>query len=206
MQMRRCMKCMEELLEGDRFCPVCGYDQDSGSQPSNALKQNTVLHSRYLIGNVIGRGGFGITYVGWDMTLEMKVAVKEYFPTGTAARSNSYSNEIQWDFTDEGKIGWSDGIQRFLKEARKMAKLDSVSSIVRVRDAFDENQTAYIVMDFVEGVTLKNYLLSHGVLRYGECMRLLSPILDSLAIFPRTILCSSRTARPGFWIWARRWM
>ncbi len=182
MQMRRCMKCMEELLEGDRFCPVCGYDQDSGSQPSNALKQNTVLHSRYLIGNVIGRGGFGITYVGWDMTLEMKVAVKEYFPTGTAARSNSYSNEIQWDFTDEGKIGWSDGIQRFLKEARKMAKLDSVSSIVRVRDAFDENQTAYIVMDFVEGVTLKNYLLSHGVLRYGECMRLLSPILDSLAM------------------------
>lgn len=97
-----------------------------------------------------------------------------------------------------------------------MAKLDSVPAIVRVRDAFAENQTAYIVMDFVEGDTLKTYLLGHGVLRYEECMTLLSPILDSLAVIhdrgfihrdisPDNIMFN-RTEPPGFWTWGRRWM
>ena len=182
MQVRRCTKCMEELKEGVRLCPHCGYEQDSTAQPSNALNRNTILHGRYYIGNVIGQGGFGITYVGLDLVLDMKVAVKEYFPTGSVSRINSYSNEIQWDFTGSGRESWSDGIDRFLREARKMAKLDSVPAIVRVRDAFPENQTAYIVMDFVKGDTLKNYLLGHGVLRCEECMALLSPILDSLVV------------------------
>ena len=182
MQVRRCMKCMEELKEGVRFCPHCGYDEDSTAQPMNALKRGTILHGRYYIGNIIGQGGFGITYVGLDLVLDMKVAVKEYFPTGTASRINRYSNEIQWDFTGNGRDSWTAGIDRFLREARKMAKLDFVPAIVRVRDAFPENQTAYIVMDFVEGDTLKNYLLSHGVLRWEECMALLAPILDSLAV------------------------
>ena len=182
MQMTRCTKCMEELEEGVSICPYCGYEQDSTVQPPNALKRNIILHGRYYIGNVIGQGGFGITYVGWDLVLETKVAVKEYFPSGIASRTNSYSNEIRWDFTGGGTENWSEGMDRFLKEARKMARLDSVPAIVRVRDAFSENQTAYIVMDFVEGDTLKKYLLSHGVLRYEECMTLLAPILDSLAV------------------------
>ncbi len=180
--MKRCTKCMEELKSGDQFCPHCGYGQDSGLQPPNALKRDTLLRDRYYVGNVIGQGGFGITYVGWDLTLEMKVAIKEYFPSGSATRTNSLSNQIQWDFTGDGKANWSEGMERFLKEARKMAKLDSVPAIVRVRDAFAENQTAYIVMDFVEGDTLKKYLMGHGVLKYEECMTLLSPILDSLAV------------------------
>ena len=182
MQVRRCTKCMGELKEGVQLCPYCSYEQDSTVQPGIALKRNTILHGRYLIGNVIGQGGFGITYVGWDLTLEMKVAVKEYFPSGSATRTNSISNEIEWDSINGESENRPDGMERFLKEARKMARLDEVPSIVRVRDAFGENQTAYIVMDFVEGVTLKKYLLSHGVLGYEECMSLLSPVLDSLAV------------------------
>ena len=133
--MKRCTKCMEELKPGDQFCPHCGYEPDSDIQPPNALKRDTLLRDRYYIGNVIGQGGFGITYVGWDLTLEMKVAIKEYFPSGSATRTNSLSNQIQWDFTGNGKANWSEGMERFLKEARKMAKLDSVPAIVRVRDA-----------------------------------------------------------------------
>ncbi|MCD7908471.1 MAG: lectin like domain-containing protein, partial [Clostridium sp.] len=180
--MIRCTKCMGELGDGVCICPHCGYEQDSGALPLNALKRHTILHGRYYIGNVIGQGGFGITYVGWDLLLEMKVAVKEYFPSGSASRTNSYSNQIQWDSVETGEENLSEGMDRFLKEARKMAKLDSVPAIVRVRDAFGENGTAYIVMDFVEGDTLKKYLLSHGVLRYEECMKLFSPLLDSLAV------------------------
>ena len=182
MQITRCTKCMGELKDGVRVCPRCGFEQDSIAQPGIALKRNTILHGRYLIGNVIGQGGFGITYVGWDLTLEMKVAVKEYFPSGAASRTNSISNQIQWESINQGSEERSEGLERFLKEARRMARLDEVPSIVRVRDAFGENGTAYIVMDFVEGVTLKTYLLGHGVLRYEECMKLLSPILDSLAV------------------------
>lgn len=156
MQMTRCTRCMEELEEGARICPHCGYEQDDGSQPPNALKRNTILHGRYYIGNVIGRGGFGITYVGFDLVLEARVAVKEYFPSDMASRTNSYSSRIQWNFTENGEKSWAEGIERFLKEAQKMAKLDSVPSIVRVRDAFSDNQTAYIVMDFVEGISLKS--------------------------------------------------
>ena len=182
MQMTRCAKCMKELAEGDLVCPGCGYEQDSAVQPPSALKWETILHGRYYIGNVIGQGGFGITYVGFDLVLETKVAVKEYFPSGSASRTSSYSNEIQWDFTGKGRESWEEGIDRFLREARKMARLDSVPAIVRVRDAFAENRTAYIVMDFVEGDTLKKYLQSHGVLDYEACITLLSPILDSLAV------------------------
>ncbi|MBS6954612.1 MAG: hypothetical protein KH230_15435, partial [Enterocloster asparagiformis] len=94
MQITRCTKCMGELKDGVRVCPRCGFEQDSIAQPGIALKRNTILHGRYLIGNVIGQGGFGITYVGWDLTLEMKVAVKEYFPSGAASRTNSISNQI----------------------------------------------------------------------------------------------------------------
>ena len=182
MQLTRCTKCMGKMEEGERICPNCGYEKNSGSQPPNALRRGTILRSRYYIGNVIGQGGFGITYVGWDLTLEMKVAVKEYFPSGSASRTNLYSNEIQWEFTDSGEVGWSEGLERFLKEARKMAKLDSIPAVVRVWDAFGENRTAYIVMDFVEGITLKKYLQTHGVLGYEECLNLLLPILDSLAV------------------------
>lgn len=181
MQMNRCTKCMEELGQGVLVCPHCGYHQGS-SQPSNALQENTILHGRYLVGKVIGQGGFGITYAGYDLTLEMKVALKEYFPSGFAARTGSYSSQVRWDFGDNEKVLWSEGIDRFMREAKKMARLDSVPSIVRVRDAFRENQTAYIVMDFVEGETLKSYLLRHGVLKYEECVGLLSPILESLAV------------------------
>ncbi len=182
MEITRCTKCMRELAEGERICPSCGYEQGSDRQPGIALKRNTILRGRYLIGNVIGQGGFGITYVGWDLTLEMKVAVKEYFPSGSATRTDSSSNEIEWESINGDSRERSEGMERFLKEARRMARLDDVPSIVRVRDAFGENRTAYIVMDFVEGVTLKKYLLSHGVLQYEACMRLLSPILDSLAV------------------------
>ncbi len=181
MQMIRCANCMKELESAVRICPFCGYDQEE-KQKENALRRNTILHGRYLIGTVIGQGGFGITYVGYDLMLEMKVAVKEYFPSGNASRTGSYSNEIQWDHTDDDDESWNKGIERFLKEARRMAKLDSVPSIVRVRDAFSENQTAYIVMDFVEGETLKNQLLKNGIMKPETCFQMIEPILDSLAV------------------------
>lgn len=82
MEINRCVGCMNELKPGERYCPVCGCDNLNIEQPSYALRPHTILHGRYLIGKVLGKGGFGITYIGLDLTLNVKVAVKEYFPMG----------------------------------------------------------------------------------------------------------------------------
>ncbi|MCC8082333.1 MAG: serine/threonine protein kinase [Lachnospiraceae bacterium] len=178
--MVKCTKCMMDLEPGVRICPHCGYDQQGEAQPEHALKRNTILYGRYLVGNVIGQGGFGITYVGYDLKLETKVAIKEYYPAAAASRTGSLSARIRWDYGNADEH--TKGIERFVKEARKMAKLDEVPSIVRVWDVFEDNDTAYIVMDFVEGVTLKQYLLKHGVMSWEACRSLLFPILESLAV------------------------
>ncbi|MCD8109245.1 MAG: serine/threonine protein kinase [Clostridiales bacterium] len=178
--MVKCTKCMMDLEPGVRICPHCGYDQQGEAQPEHALKRNTILYGRYLVGNVIGQGGFGITYVGYDLKLETKVAIKEYYPAAAASRTGSLSARIRWDYGNADEH--TKGIERFVKEARKMAALDAVPSIVRVWDVFEDNDTAYIVMDFVEGVTLKQYLLKHGVMSWEACRSLLFPILESLAV------------------------
>ncbi|MCC8028210.1 MAG: serine/threonine protein kinase [Lachnospiraceae bacterium] len=176
----KCTKCMRDLEPDIRICPHCGFDQQGEAQPEHALRRNTILYGRYLVGNVIGQGGFGITYVGYDLKLDTKVAVKEYYPAASASRTGSQSARIRWDYGDAAEH--ARGIERFVKEARKMAKLDAVPSIVRVWDVFEDNETAYIVMDFVEGVTLKQYLREHGVMQWADCFALLEPILESLAV------------------------
>ncbi len=180
MEMYRCVNCMQEVAKGERFCCHCGFDMGSYVQPANALKKDTILCGRYLIGRVMGHGGFGVTYVGYDLKLELKVAVKEYFPSGLGNRNSTRSNQIQWGFSNTEYRSWQEGVERFLSEARKMAKLDEVPGIVRVRDSFQENQTAYIVMDFAEGITLKQHLDQYGCLDYPACAALLLPLMDSL--------------------------
>lgn len=179
MQVKHCINCMEEI-EGE-FCSSCGYNQNSSDvQPQTALKCNTVLHGRYLVGRVLGQGGFGITYIGFDLLLNIKVAIKEYFPLGAVSRDNQTSNLLHWHSSSGREEQWKDGCESFLKEARKMAKIDSITGIVRVRDTFYENQTSYIVMDFIEGITLKQFLLSNGPMNYAQCIQMLSPLMNSL--------------------------
>jgi serine/threonine protein kinase len=170
---------MEEL-NGQTVCPRCGFDPSRYAQPAIALKGGTILRERYYVGKVLGQGGFGITYVGFDLLLNIKVAIKEYFPSDIAMRNHETSNEVQWTTNLNQEGNWKNGCASFLKEARKMAKIDSIPNIVRVRDTFEENRTAYIVMDYVEGTTLKAILQKKGILPYRECISLLAPLIRSL--------------------------
>ena len=165
--------------ETTAFCPHCGYGQKTETSPFG-MKPGTILRGRYLAGRMLGQGGFGITYVGYDLTLEIKIAIKEYFPSGSVTRNSTVSNQVQWNTTQFDREQWQAGCESFLKEARRMAKLDSLPGIVRVRDTFPENQTAYIVMDFVEGETLKQKLMKTGPMKYTECLRMLRPLMESL--------------------------
>lgn len=180
MKEKRCVNCMG-LMGETEVCPHCGFRQQEAESPFG-LKCNTILNGRYLVGRMLGQGGFGITYIGYDLALEIKVAVKEYFPMGFSTRNSTMSNKIQWNMTQLSRTQMQQGCDGFLKEARKMAKLDSLPGIVRVRDTFLENETAYIVMDFIEGETLKQRLHKTGPMRFSECVEMLKPLMRSLEL------------------------
>ena len=180
MNINRCPHCMEELGEvTGSFCPFCGFNAAQNPQPPEALPRESILHGKYLIGDVLGRGGFGITYIGFDLSLESKVAIKEYYPSGSAMRRAGESS-LYWNSTCASQTSRQGAYNDFLKEARKMARVDSIPSIVRVRETFLENETAYIVMDYVEGETLKTRLKRDGVLTYSACYAMLRPMMEDL--------------------------
>ena len=180
MEVNRCPHCMEELGEiNGNFCPFCGFNAAQNPQPPEALPRESILHGKYLIGDVLGRGGFGITYIGFDLSLESKVAIKEYYPSGSAMRREGES-ALYWNSTCASQTNRRGAYDDFLKEARKMARVDSIPSIVRVRETFLENETAYIVMDYVEGETLKTRLKRDGVLTYSACYAMLRPMMEDL--------------------------
>ena len=180
MEVNRCLNCMEETE--DAVCPKCGFNYYKiFEQPPMVLNPGTILDGRYLVGKMIGQGGFGMTYIGFDLLLNIKVCIKEYYPMGNVSRDNSVSNMIYWNYTTNQEEQWKEGCESFLKEARKMAKLDSIPGIVRVRDTFYENQTAYIIMDFIEGKTLKQHLFEMGTQDYVTCINMLAPMMKSLS-------------------------
>jgi len=169
-----------EDMGASKICPRCGFDPSQDSTLTYALKPNTILHGKYLVGKVLGQGGFGITYIGFDLTLELKVAIKEYFPFKQASRNTNKSLCLSWQGSQSQTDLWRAGCRRFLAEARKMAKINSIPEIVSVRDTFEENQTAYIVMDYVPGMTLKEHIQKNGPFSYEQCMDLLLPLVEGL--------------------------
>lgn len=180
MEINRCPHCMRELtgLRGGA-CPFCGFNAQKSPQPAEAMPRNTILNGKYLVGDVLGRGGFGITYIGFDLSLESRVAIKEYYPSGAAMRREGES-ELYWSSSYKFHSSREDAKNYFLKEARKMARVENIPSVVRVRETFLANETAYIVMDYVEGETLKARLRREGPMTYTACYALLRPMMRDL--------------------------
>ncbi len=177
---RVCPACFSPVVEGSTACPACGYDE---SQPGeggwNLLKPGTILHGRYMVGRTLGQGGFGITYVGMDMLLNVKLAIKEYFPSGLAMRNPDsrtvmrVSEEVAEDFLR--------GMEKFIDEDRTLARFEGNPCIVSVKDFFEERGTAYMVMTLLEGRTLMAHLKEKGGrLHFGEAFSILSPLMDAL--------------------------
>ena len=181
MEIRRCMKCMHALAAGETFCSECGRPYGSVKAESFALKPGTILDGKYLVGEMLGQGGFGITYIGFDLLLEQKIAIKEYFPMSTGMVSREGRSTVVWSDAVMQKSGVEKGFDSFLKEARKMAKLRSIPSVVGVNSVFIQNETAYIVMDFIEGETLLKKLQREGPMDYGTCVSLMTPIMQALS-------------------------
>lgn len=175
-----CMGCMGQLDENDT-CPVCDWKPPSDTDVLHYLQPKTILNGKYIVGRVIGEGGFGITYLGWDLNLELKVAIKEYFPFGYVNR-DTIRNTVMPYTSDKGN-DYSRGLERFLDEARSLARFNQLPGIVSVRDFFTENGTAYIVMEYLEGMTFKDYIQSKGgTIPFSDLSALIKPVMESLAI------------------------
>ena len=145
----------------------------------HCLRKGTRLIGRYTIECVLGQGGFGITYLGIDELHEKKVAIKEFFPQGIVTRNIEYRDTVTVTFVGE-KDNYEKGKERFLKEARTMAKFSKDEGIVKALDFFGINNTAYIVMEYLEGITLKQYLRENQRIAPEDLIELLVPLIESL--------------------------
>jgi len=117
------------------------------------LSEGTVVGGRYRLEKVMGIGGYGITYQGSDMRLDRLVAVKEYYPGFWASRFSERGPQVQCLVGMEES--YRKGMGRFLDEAKTLVQLSNIPGIVRVSDFFQENETAYLVMDYLDGKNLK---------------------------------------------------
>lgn len=178
MNFNRCMGCFEEYDDNLEVCPFCGYKKDTPVKELIYLEPETILHGKYIIGKVLGAGGFGVTYIAYDLELERKVAIKEYFPGELATRMPGQTNLVI--FSGEKSEQFKAGVESFVDEARRLAKFNSVDGIVHIFDTFTENSTAYLVMEFLNGETLKEMVPKKVKVSYQRAVEYILPVLREL--------------------------
>ncbi len=175
----RCFYCMEEYDEDlDVICPFCGNDVVGPTNDNTCLPAGSVLKQRYVLGRVLGDGGFGITYIGYDKALKRKVAVKEFFPNECVTRQKGEATVSP--LNGERGERYRSGLKSFQEEAQRLANLGSVEGVVNVYDVFADNGTAYIVMEYLSGDTVAQMVEKNKVLGFGRTMNIIVPVLRSL--------------------------
>ena len=175
---KRCLGCMEQFGDEFTICPHCGYVVGSVPEEPIHMLPGTILHDRYIIGKVLGFGGFGVTYVAWDGRLEQKVAIKEYLPGEFSTRMPGQTTVTV--FNGEKTEQFHGGLKKFVDEAKRLAKFQNESGIVKIFDSFEENKTAYIVMEYLQGETLSEYLKKNGTIPEEQAVEMMRPIMESL--------------------------
>ena len=174
-----CPGCLRDAEFENGVCTKCGFDMNGYTVMPHHLVPGTLVKQRYKIGRVLGEGGFGITYIGIDTVLNLKVAIKEFYMSGYVNRNHDASPNV---FATLGthRDTFEKNREKFLNEARVLAQFYGEAGIVGVRDFCEENGTAYIIMDFLNGVDLKTYLEQKGRLAPEEAVKLLMPVMTSL--------------------------
>ena len=174
----RCLGCMAEYEANSQACPNCGYVPGTPAESLLHLQPGTVLVGRYTIGKVIGFGGFGVTYISWDQTLQQPVAIKEYLPSEFATRAGGQTHVTI--FSGNKAEQFAGGMVKFIDEAKRLAKFQNEEGVVRVYDSFEANNTAYIVMEYLDGETLTAYLEREGKIPINQAIEMLTPVIHSL--------------------------
>ena len=180
----RCACCFGWKPAGG-VCPRCGCDETTQNAP-HQLPVGTVLKEQYQIGRVLGQGGFGITYHGWDLYLDIPVAIKEYYPNGMVMRETGVTMAVA-DISGDDGTRFQRNRERFMREAKMLARFSQVPEVVQIKNFFNANNTAYIVMEYVEGLTLREYVQSQGgKLTPEQTFALIGPVIQTMAKVHKT--------------------
>ena len=209
-----CMGCMKET-DGGEACPHCGFHADS-PQISPYLPLRTVLNERYLVGKLLNHNGDGGTYIGYDMVQNSSVFIREFLPDAITLRSE---DDLQLKIMAGCDLTFKECYQSFLDLWRNLARMRGLSALISVYDIFEENGTAYAVADYIEGITLHDYLMrsTTGYLTWEQARTLFMPALSTLGtlhtagvihrgISPKTLLIGKdgKMHLTGFSIWQAR--
>lgn len=177
-----CINCFQST-GGEEVCMHCGYIQSDTPKQICHLYPHTVLHDRYVIGKVINNGGFGVVYKAFDTRLETVVAIKELLPTQNSMVTRMPPSQEVIAVNDEKREHFNHLKLRFMEEARVMAQFSSCDSIVRIFDFFEINNTAYLVMEYLDGQTLREYIDARGKrMDYNDAMRIMSPVMEAVKV------------------------
>ena len=178
----RCVGCMKPLTAEGR-CAYCGLQQDKYRPIPRCLRPGMCLRDRYVLGRVLGEGSFGISYIAWDCLLDTVVAIKEYFPASLVSRHISEEDEDTNVYIYEKRESqkYQESLKKYLGEAKSMSAYYDLDGIVSVRDFFYANNTAYIVMGYVDGISVKEYVEKNGPIEGEKFLRMLEPVIQSLA-------------------------
>lgn len=173
-----CFNCFRNKAV-EACCPFCGYINKPGNGHANILELGSILAGRYLVGRVLGVGGFGITYLAYDLKRKQRVAIKEYFPQQLAYRSRGKSQLTI--HPGEKRELFKLGINKFLDETNVLINFRKNPHIINIYNFFKENGTAYYVMEYIQGMTLLGYMrMQERNLTLGEAIEVLVPIMDAL--------------------------
>lgn len=175
---RRCMGCMELYDKKWELCPHCGYPANATADSPLHMSPGSILNGRYEVGRVLGNGGFGVTYIAWDPILRIKVAIKEYLPSEFSTRAEGQTRVTV--FTGEKERQFNDGMSKFIDEAKRLAKFQNESGVVKIFDSFKANGTAYIVMEYLDGETLADRLKREKTIPADEAIQIMMPVIESL--------------------------
>ncbi len=170
-----CLNCMEFTI-ADGICTSCGFKRGFAKRRLRGLRPGAILHGRYLVGRMLGEGGFGITYIGLDLEQGRKVAIKEFMPANVAARSLSGIQVISKD-----RENFEYGLNRFYEEAKTIYKYRRHPNIIHIYKLFQENGTAYYVMEYLEGQDMQAYINQKGgKMEFLPLLQIVLPVMDAL--------------------------
>ena len=182
--MKICFGCFEQYDDSFDICPHCGYAEGTEPELATYMRPGAILKERYVIGRALGHGGFSVTYLAWDALLLHKVAIKEYLPSEYATRRPGESRLTV--FTGKEGEYFQFGKEKFLDEAKRLSAFQDEEGIVHVYDCFSANETAYLVMEYLDGITLSEYLKKEsavspqGRIAPEKAIAMLTPIMLSL--------------------------
>lgn len=177
--MKLCMGCMSNIDENVMTCPYCGYSEAADEQEAYYLTPGTVVGGKYIVGKAMEYGGFAVTYIGMDAEQERKVMIKEYLPSDFTTRSAG-EKEITI-YSGDALEQFEEGLAAFLNEGNEIQRLGSLTGIAAVYDCVAENDTGYVITEYLEGKTLADVLNEGTTYSAKETHKLACTLLTGLA-------------------------